>query len=175
MQRKGGSGSKYVWYWLAVLVCYLGLTLILWKCITHEWGQMNAFDGVRSGKMGSTEYQGKALSQITTHVGSSGTGLMNKYFYRFKNVHIIDNRIKFYYDPRTFEPPVDEHWVDIVSCNATSPRHPTMFVIKGDAQPIRWYVTTLRNALFFVGHHYGLIRVFYTVQALHANRLHSCF
>lgn len=77
-------------------------------------------------------------SELITHVGSSGTGLMNKYFYRFKNVRIVDGRLKFYYDSNTFEAPKEEHWVDIVSCNATSPKHPTMLVVKGDAQPIRW-------------------------------------
>lgn len=147
-------------------MCYLGLTLVLWKGITHEWGEVNTFNRVRS----ATENEGRALSQIITHVGSSGTGLMNKYFYRFKNVHINDNRIKFYYDPSTFDPPVDEHWVDIVSCNATSPRHPTMFVIKGDAQPIRWYVF-LCNTSFMM----HLLINFHTAQALHANRLYSCF
>jgi len=80
------------------------------------------------------------FSEIITHVGSSGTGLMNKYFYRFRNIQIVEGRIKFYYNEKTFTPPSEEHWVDIVSCNATSPNHPTMLVIKGDAQPIRWYV-----------------------------------
>lgn len=80
------------------------------------------------------------VSEIITHVGSSGTGLMNKYFYRFKNIQIDQGRIKFYYDEKNFVPPSEDHWVDIVSCNATSPKHPTMLVVKGDAQPIRWYV-----------------------------------
>lgn len=80
----------------------------------------------------------RRYSELVTHVGSSGTGLMNKYFYRFQNVRIVDGRLKFYYDNNTFQAPKEEHWVDIVSCNATSPKHPTMLVVKGDAQPIRW-------------------------------------
>ena len=78
------------------------------------------------------------FSQVVTHVSSSGTGLMNKYFYRFHNVELRDKKLWVYYDPSEMQPPKEEHWVDIVSCNATSPRLPTMFVIKGNAQPVRW-------------------------------------
>lgn len=114
---------------------------------------------------------GHQFSEIITHVGSSGTGLMNKYFYRFKNIQIDQGRLKFYYDEKNFTPPSEDHWVDIVSCNATSPRHPTMLVVKGDAQPIRWYVLMLCSLAFTFEHYYRTMCLL--IQALYPNRLHS--
>ena len=77
-------------------------------------------------------------SSFTVHVSASGTGLMNKYFYRFGNVRIRRGRMKFYFDADgSFVPPTEELWVDIISCNATSARPPTMLVVKVDA-PVRW-------------------------------------
>jgi len=77
-------------------------------------------------------------SHLSVLVASSGTGLLNKYFYRFKNAEIRDGSLFVHYDPKQMDPPSEEHWVDIVSCNATSPKLPTMFVIKGNARPVRW-------------------------------------
>jgi len=78
------------------------------------------------------------FSNLTVHVSSSGTGLMNKYFYRFGNVRILRGRMKFFYDPAgPFVPPTEELWVDIITSNATSAQPPTMLVIKVDA-PTRW-------------------------------------
>ena len=49
------------------------------------------------------------FSNLTVHVSSSGTGLMNKYFYRFGNVRILRGRMKFFYDPAgPFVPPTEE-------------------------------------------------------------------
>lgn len=101
----------------------------------HDFDTSQIYLGRKDVQSGDAEF-----SEIITHVGSSGTGLMNKYYYRFRNIQIDEGRIKFYYNENTFTPPSEDHWVDIVSCNATSPKHPTMLVIKGDAQPIRWYV-----------------------------------
>jgi hypothetical protein len=33
----------------------------------------------------------------------------------------------------------DEHWVDFISGNATSPTLPTMIVIKGEVQRQKWF------------------------------------
>lgn len=131
-----------------ILFC-TAVLVALWKIVT--WSESLSLDSkientivqqeVDLGRKGvSSVPASEPLSEIITHVGSSGTGLMNKYFYRFKNVQIAQGRIKFYYDQNTFTPPTEDHWVDIVSCNATSPKYPTMLVVKGDAQPIRWCV-----------------------------------
>lgn len=49
------------------------------------------------------------FSNLTVHVSSSGTGLMNKYFYRFGNVRMLRGRMKFFYDPAgPFVPPTEE-------------------------------------------------------------------
>lgn len=93
--------------------------------------------GMRTTKGGNDQ---NVSSHVSVLVASSGTGLLNKYFYRFRNAEIREGRIFVYYDPEQMDPPAEEHWVDIVSCNATSPKLPTMFVIKGNARPFRWCV-----------------------------------
>jgi hypothetical protein len=130
-RRRGyRSTGSILLEWVTVLASLVTLGAVYW-CV--RWSQQ-AFDD-DDALLKASEY-----SRIVTHVGSSGTGLMNKYFYRFHNVRIKRNRLKFFYDPDgTFAPPTEDHWVDIVSGNATSPKHPTVLVIKGDAQPIRWH------------------------------------
>jgi len=81
------------------LLCILGA---LFKSV--RWLQVSTFEEDDTLRVAS-EY-----SSLTVHVSSSGTGLMNKYFYRFKNVRIWRNRIKFFYDPDgTFQPPTEEY------------------------------------------------------------------
>lgn len=102
---------------------------------SYKWGQ------VPRAVTTKDENNRNVSSHLSVLVASSGTGLLNKYFYRFQNAEIRDEKLFVYYDPKQMDPPSEEHWVDIVSCNATSPKLPTMFVIKGNARPVRWCVT----------------------------------
>lgn len=68
------------------------------------------------------ETEAAEYSSLTVHVSSSGTGLMNKYFYRFRNVRILRGRMKFFYDPAgPFVPPTEEcvcfRWMDSDNCS----------------------------------------------------------
>ena len=78
------------------------------------------------------------VSHAIVHASASGTGLVNKYFYRFQNVEISGGKLTVYYDPATLTPPTKELWVDMISGNASTPDLPTMFVIKGDTNTVRW-------------------------------------
>jgi len=109
--------------------------------ISRDISSIDNLDGREVQKKSNAGLHGESSSEVVTHVASSGTGLLNKYYYRLHNIELRRGRFIFYYDPNTLTPPTEEHWVDIVSCNATSPKLPTVFVIKGNAQPIRWYVT----------------------------------
>ena len=152
------------------MILLLSILAAVYK--TVRWLQVQSFE------LDDRHQNASVYSTLTVHVSSSGTGLMNKYFYRFKNVRIWRGRMKFFYDPDgPFELPTHEydipcllpvpssssaspvrlplycipfqylltllfarplrHWVDIISCNATSAQPPTMLVIKVDA-PIRW-------------------------------------
>lgn len=86
----------------------------------------------------SMDNQGMIPSKVFVHASSSGTGLMNRYFYRFTNVQLGRDKLTVYYNPEEFAPPEKPLWVDMVSGNATTHDLPTMFVIKGDAHDVKW-------------------------------------
>lgn len=77
-------------------------------------------------------------SKMTVQVSPSGSGLMNKYYFRFRDVLVRKDKIVVYYGP-DFQPPTREHWIDFISGNTTSPDPPTMMVIKGDLHSSKWY------------------------------------
>jgi hypothetical protein len=79
------------------------------------------------------------VSRATVLASASGTGLMNKWYYRFENVRLSRDKLTVYYDPETFTPPENEHWVDMISGNTTSPEPPTMIVLKGDLHNTKWF------------------------------------
>lgn len=79
------------------------------------------------------------VSNAVVQASASGTGLMNKYYYRFDNVRLSRDKITVYYDPDKFTPPTESHWVDIISGNTTSPQYPTMIVLKGDLHNTAWF------------------------------------
>jgi hypothetical protein len=115
--------------WIQVLLSLCVLAAVL---KSMRWLRAETFEA-DDAILEASEY-----SSFTVHVSASGTGLMNKYFYRFGNVRIRRGRMKFYFDADgSFVPPTEELWVDIISCNATSARPPTMLVVKVDA-PVRW-------------------------------------
>ncbi len=92
-------------------------------------------DAVASDEDGPSQVISKAVVQVS----ASGTGLMNKFYYRFDNVQLSRDKITVYYDPDTFTPPTVEHWVDIISGNTTTPQLPTMIVLKGDLHNTQWF------------------------------------
>ena len=68
---------------------------------------------------------------------TSGSGLVNKFYYKFENVKLKRRKLTVYYDPEKMAPPSD-YWVDIVSTNGSTPQLPTMLVIKGDVHDTKW-------------------------------------
>jgi hypothetical protein len=78
------------------------------------------------------------ISSPTVLVAASGGGGLNKYYYRFENVRLTRSGLTVYLPPGV-DPPPEEHWVDFISSNTTSPRPPTMIVIKGDLHTTKWY------------------------------------
>ena len=78
-------------------------------------------------------------SEAVVQASAAGTGLMNKWYYRFNNVQLARDKITVYYNPTTFIPPTEPHWVDIISGNTTSPKLPTMIVLKGDLHNTKWF------------------------------------
>lgn len=80
------------------------------------------------------------ISNVLMHVSASGTGLMNKFYYRFQNIQLNKDKITVYYDPNEFEPPTEPYWIDMISGNISRPELPTVFVIKGDkVQGTKWF------------------------------------
>ncbi len=67
------------------------------------------YRSVRWLQVSTFESDAAQYSSLAVHVSSSGTGLMNKYFYRFGNVRVWRGRMKFFYDPAgPFAPPTEE-------------------------------------------------------------------
>lgn len=84
------------------------------------------------------------FSNVSILASTSGSGLMNKYYYEFRNVYVDHNgRIKVYYDPNNFGFNVTDkgysYWVDVLSGNASSPLLPTTLVLKGEVHNSQWY------------------------------------
>jgi len=88
---------------------------------------------------GDEDAPSHVVSKAVVQVSASGTGLMNKFYYRFDNVQLSRDKITVYYDPDTFIPPTEEHWVDIISGNTTTAQLPTMIVLKGDLHNTQWF------------------------------------
>lgn len=78
-------------------------------------------------------------SNVRIMASTSGSGFINKFYYRFENIKLKRRKLTVYYDPEKISPP-KEHWVDIISTNASYPKLPTMLVIKGDVHDTKWYV-----------------------------------
>lgn len=80
---------------------------------------------------------GRVHSRCRIHAAASGSGLVNKYYHRFENVQLTQEKLTVFYPPE-FTPPQGEVWVDIISGNATHPVLPTMYSIKGDLHTKKW-------------------------------------
>jgi Glycosyltransferase 61 len=89
--------------------------------------------------VGDEDGPSQVISKAVVQVSASGTGLMNKFYFRFDNVQLSRDKITVYYDPDSFTPPTEEHWVDIISGNTTTPQLPTMIVLKGDLHNTQWF------------------------------------
>ena len=79
------------------------------------------------------------VSNARIMASATGTGLMNKFYYQFDNVQLTRDKISVFYDPHTFTPPAEPHWVDMISGNATLHEPPTMIVLKGDLHNTKWF------------------------------------
>jgi hypothetical protein len=77
-------------------------------------------------------------SRVRFAAFASGSGFVNKFYYRFENVRLKKRKLTVYYDDTVMTPPTEEYWVDIVSTNASLPQLPTMLVIKGDVHDTNW-------------------------------------
>ena len=95
----------------------------------------------RTGDAAADQEDGPShvISKAVVQVSASGTGLMNKFYFRFDNVQLSRDKITVFYDPDTFTPPIEEYWVDIISGNTTTPQLPTMIVLKGDLHNTQWF------------------------------------
>ncbi|KAL4550286.1 hypothetical protein Ndes2526B_g08441 [Nannochloris sp. 'desiccata'] len=88
---------------------------------------------------GDEDGPSQVISKAVVQVSASGTGLMNKFYFRFDNVQLSRDKITVFYDPDTFTPPTEELWIDIISGNTTTPQLPTMIVLKGDLHNTQWF------------------------------------
>jgi len=106
----------------------------------HAVEHTDGDDGEDGDAQAELDDPGPIRSQVLIHASSSGTGLLNKYFYRFQDVQLSSDGVTVFYDPDTFDPPYQPYWVDMVSGNGSLPYLPTRFVIKGDTHNIQWCV-----------------------------------